>query len=377
MTDAQISSRATPSRNRTIVLVGTQKGLFRLESDRNRRQWTLEGPHLAGYEVLHAWLHPHLAGVGYAAIRHEIWGAHLYRTRDGGRNWEPLHAIPEYPPERHQGNLKAIWHLAPGLPGEPETLYAGIDPAGLFLSRDSGTSWQGVDSLNFHPTRTTWEPAKGGFSLHSIHHCPTAPERLYAAVSAGGVYRSDNAGGDWYPINKGVRAENLPTGYAESGHNIHRLVVHPVNPDRLYRQCYNGVYRSDDGGLAWTEITEGLPSDFGYALATEDGNPDAVWVIPIDSNHLRTAPGGRLRVFRSADGGRSWIPLTEGLPQQHAYVTVLREALCLDRQSPVGAYFGTSSGHVFASSNHGESWQCIAEFLPRVLSVTVSTEHTA
>lgn len=166
-------------------------------------------------------------------------------------------------------------------------------------------------------------------------------------------------------------------GQAESGHNIHRLVVHPANPDRLYRQCYNGVYRSDDGGLEWSEITAGLPSDFGYALATENGNPDAVWVIPIDSNHLRTAPGGRLRVYRSADGGRNWIALAQGLPQEHAYVTVLREALCLDQQSPLGAYFGTSSGHVFASADHGESWQCIAEFLPRVLSVTVAVDQGA
>lgn len=332
---------------------------------------------MAGYEVLHAWLDPRSAGLGYAAIRHEIWGAHLYLTRDSGRNWEPLHAVPSYPPEKGLGSLKAIWHLAAGPADEPDTLYAGIDPAGLFVSRDRGQSWSGVDSLNFHPTRSTWEPAKGGFSMHSIHHCPGAPERLYAAVSAGGVYRSDDRGGSWQPANKGVRAENLPMGQAESGHNIHRLVVHPANPDRLYRQCYNGVYRSDDGGLKWIEITAGLPSDFGYALATENGNPDAVWVIPIDSNHLRTAPGGRLRVYRSADGGRNWIALAQGLPQEHAYVTVLREALCLDQQSPLGAYFGTSSGHVFASADHGESWQCIAEFLPRVLSVTVAVDQGA
>lgn len=355
-----------------VLLVGTQKGLFRLESAPDRRQWRMDGPLIPGYEVLHAWLDPRSPGIGYAATHHEVWGAHLYRTADAGRSWQPLESVPAYPSDRHGSRLKAIWHVAPGLPEEPRALYAGIDPAGLFVSQDGAETWTPVDSLNNHPTRTTWEPAKGGFSLHSIHHCPANPERLYAAVSAGGAYRSDDHGTSWRPINQGVRAEHLPGGQARSGHNVHRLLAHPLNPERLYRQCYNGVYRSDDGGERWTEITAGLPSDFGYALATEHADPDSVWVIPIDSNHLRTAPGGRLQVFRSGDGGRSWHGQSEGLPQQHAYVTVLREALGLDQLDPCGAYFGTSSGHLFASADSGASWRCIAEFLPRILSVSAS-----
>ncbi len=357
-----------------ILLVGTQKGLFRLHSDGQRRDWHMQGPLIAGYEVLHAWLDPRAPGLGYAATHHEIWGAHLYRTTDYGRSWDPLEAVPTHPSDFQGSRLKAIWHLAPGLASEPRTLYAGIDPAGLFISRDGACGWSPMDALNTHPSRDTWEPAKGGFSLHSIHQCPLDPARLYAAVSAGGVYRSDDHGAHWRPINRGVRAEHLPGGHARSGHNVHRLLAHPLDPDRLYRQCYNGVYRSNNGGETWTEITDGLPSDFGYALATEHADPDTVWVIPIDSNHLRTAPGGRLRVFRSADGGRSWESRSGGLPQHHAYVTVLREALCLDQLQPCGAYFGTSSGHLFASADHGARWQCIAEFLPRILSVAAWTD---
>lgn len=363
-----------PENNSSVVLlIGTQKGLFRLRSDAARQDWRVDGPLMAGYEVLHAWLDPRTPAIGYAATNHEIWGAHLYRSWDYGRSWEPLDSAPAHATGDYGSRLKAIWHLAPGLPEEPDTLYAGIDPAGLFISRDAARSWTAVESLNAHPSRHTWEPAKGGFSLHSIYQCARAPERLYAAISAGGVYRSDDGARTWRPINQGIRAENLPTGQAQSGHNVHRLVVHPLDPDRLYRQCYNGVYRSDDGGEHWTEITAGLPSDFGYALASEHDDPDTVWVIPIASNHLRTAPEGRLRVYRSPDGGKSWSSLANGLPQKHAYVTVLREALTLDQLHPCGAYFGTSSGHVFASADLGGHWQCIAEFLPRVLSVSATS----
>ncbi|MCP1673620.1 photosystem II stability/assembly factor-like uncharacterized protein [Natronocella acetinitrilica] len=370
MTDAASppGGRAT----RTVLLVGTQKGLFRLEANKERTHWQMQGPLIPGYEILQAWIDPRDSRTGYAAVNHVIWGSHIYRSIDAGLNWQPLDALPSHPAGRHQEALHAIWCLTPGLDSAPGTLYAGIDPAGLFVSNDAGESWSSMDGLNLHPTRDTWEPAKGGFSLHSIHQCPTVPERLYAAISAGGVYRSDDGGEQWYPINRDVRAENLPQRYAESGHNVHRLVVHPRDPDRLYRQCYNGVYRSDDGGLHWQEISAGLPSDFGYALATEEDNPDSVWVVPIASNHLRTTPDGRLRVYRSRNGGNDWTALTDGLPQHHAYVTVLRENLALDSRSPMsGAYLGTSSGHVFASRDGGDSWQCIAEFLPRILSVKV------
>lgn len=357
-----------------ILLAGTQKGLFRLQADASRDAWTLEGPLIAGYEILHAWLDPRTPGVGYAAASHTIWGAHLYRTSDYGRSWQPLTATPQHTGSRAAESLQAIWYLAPGLREEPATLFAGIDPAGVFRSDDAGDSWQPLSGLNEHPGRGTWEPARGGFSAHSICQTAQQPERLYAAISAGGAYRSDDGGESWRPINRGVRAEHLPERTPESGHNIHRLVVHPDNPDRLYRQCYNGVYRSDDGGEYWTEISAGLPSDFGYAIASPEREPDTAYVVPIDSNHLRTTPDGRFRVYRTRDAGNSWQALTDGLPQEHAYVTVLREAMTVDRAATPGVYVGTSSGHLFASRDGGDHWHCIAAFLPRILSLSVSHE---
>jgi photosystem II stability/assembly factor-like uncharacterized protein len=192
---------------------------------------------------------------------------------------------------------------------------------------------------------------------------------MYAAISAGGAFRSDDGGLSWRPINRGVRAENLPLQNPETGHNIHRLILHPAQPDLLYRQCYNGTYRSNDRGETWTEITAGLPSDFGYVIETDPHDPDTVFVIPEESSHMRAAVDGKLRVYRSRNGGGRWQALTDGLPQEHAYVTVLREALATDGLEPCGVYFGTSGGHLFASRDLGVSWELITSFLPRILSV--------
>ncbi len=355
-----------------VVLVGTQKGLFCFRSDPGRRRWSIEGPWIAGYEVCHAWLDPRQPGRGYAAANHPIWGAHVYRSDDGGRAWQALARAPCHAPAGDRPVLEAIWFLAPGPADQPSVLYAGIDPPGLFVSEDGGDSFDPVAGLNEHPSRPTWEPARGGFAVHSIYVDPTDKKRIYAAVSAGGAFRSDDGGRSFRPINRGVRAENLPNPYPETGHNIHRLVMHPRYPERLYRQCYNGTYRSDDRGESWTEITDGLPSDFGYAIAVSPVDPDLVFVIPEESQHMRTTVDRRLRVYRSADGGLHWEPMTRGLPQEHVYVTVLREALASDGLEPSGVYFGTSSGHLFASRDRGAHWELLASFLPRILSVQIS-----
>jgi photosystem II stability/assembly factor-like uncharacterized protein len=356
----------------TVLLVGTQKGLFRVCADVAGGGWKLTGPVIVGYEVLHAWLDPRDQRVGYAAANHAVWGAHIYRTQDRGETWHTLSAVPHHQARRGKESLRAIWYLAPGHAAQPDVLYAGIDPAGLFVSRDRGESWTPIVGLNEHPTRGKWEPAKGGFSLHSIQLDSNDPKRLYAAVSAGGAFRSDDAGASWQPINRGVRAENRPERYPEVGHNIHRLVLHPGRPERLYRQCYNGTYRSDDRGEAWSEITAGLPSDFGYALAVDSNDPDTLFVVPEEGSHMRAPVDGKLRVYRSRDAGRTWQALTRGLPQEHVYVTVLREALAVTGTNPCGVYFGTSGGQLFASTNGGEEWARVAEFLPRILCVSAA-----
>jgi hypothetical protein len=346
--------------------------LFRLDGDGQRKAWALSGPYLSGYSVPYVCLDPRDPRYAYAAATHKIWGAHLYVTADSGSSWNSLEATPRTEDFGSAEALRAIWCIAPGHASEPDTLYAGTDPAGLFVSTDRGRGWQSMDGLNRHPTRSQWEPARGGFAVHSIQVDPADRSRLYAAVSAGGAFRSDDAGLSWQAINRGVRAENLPQRYPLVGHNIHRLVMHPQASHRLYRQCYNGTYRSDDGGDSWTEITAGLPSDFGYALAVDPHHPDTLFTIPESSSHLRVTADAKLRVYRSVDAGAHWEPLTQGLPQEHVYVTVLREAMVTDPLAPCGVYFGTSSGHVFASPNGGTEWQALADFLPRVLCLAIA-----
>jgi photosystem II stability/assembly factor-like uncharacterized protein len=348
-----------------MLLVGTAKGLFRVTSDAAGGDWSIDGPHLAGYSVLHTLEAPD--GRLYAATSHKIWGAHIYTSADGGESWTSLEAVPEHQAVSGRGATKAVWYLA--LSGN--TLFAGIDPAGLFRSDDRGGSWQPVTGLNEHPTRSTWEPSKGCFAVHSIYVDALEPDNIVAAVSAGGVYRSEDGGETWQPANAGVRAENLPEPYPETGHNVHRVIMHPRLPGRLYRQCYNGTYRSDDGGRSWTEITAGLPSDFGYGIVTDPNDPDTVFQIPESSSHLRAPVDGKLRVYRSRDGGSTWESASSGLPAEHVYVTVLREAMDIDSRQPCGVYFGTSGGQLFASADAGESWEQLASYLPRVLSVKV------
>ena len=361
-----IEGRRTPGPG-SMLLVGTEKGLFRVRTGPGDGPPRIDGPHLAGYRVLHTVATPGRPRELLAAADHAVWGSHVYCSSDGGEYWASLDTTPQHPPQRHAQSLNSIWHLAWSPDGG--TLYAGIDPAGLFASDDAGASWRDVPALNEHETRGAWEPSRGLFALHSICVDRQDPTHLVVAVSAGGVYRSDDAGASWMPANEGVRAENLPERFPVAGHNVHRVVMHPADGRRLYRQCYNGTYRSDDGGTAWTEITGGLPSDFGYAIACDPFDSDTVWQIPESSPHLRTTADGRLRVYRSSDAGRSWASVSAGLPQQHAYVTVLRDAMDADAQLPGRVAFGTSSGHVFLTRDRGAGWELVAEFLPRVLSV--------
>ena len=346
-----------------ILVVGTDKGLFRLVEDAVAGRWMVDGPHMPGYSILHTMLAAD--GTLYAATAHKVWGAHVYRSLDRGETWSSLDAVPGHAPETGRGATRAIWYLAEA----GDSLLAGVDPAGLFRSNDRGETWESVTGLNEHPTRSTWEPSKGCFAVHSICVHSGQPERLVVAVSAGGVYRCEDGGKTWQPTNAGVRAENLPQPAPETGHNVHRIVMHPHTPERIYRQCYNGTYRSDDGARSWVEITAGLPSDFGYGIVTDPNDADTVFQIPESSAHLRAPVDGKLRVYRSRDAGENWESVSAGLPDEHVYVTVLREAMATDARDPCGVYFGTAGGHVFASRDAGNSWGLIANYLPRVLSV--------
>jgi photosystem II stability/assembly factor-like uncharacterized protein len=347
------------------LLIGTKRGLFVADSE-DRASWRISPPRLNGREVFHAFVDPR-DGTAWAVSDHTVWGAHIHRSTDGGNHWDVLENAPHHTDER---GLRAIWQVAAGPADSPGTLFAGIEPAGLFVSHDAGLSWEPVSALNEHPTNRSWQPAGGSLALGSIQLDPTDARRIYCAVSAGGVYRSDDAGESWGACNTGTRADFLPDEYPEAGQCVHRLLLHPARPQRLYQQNHCGVYRSDDGAGSWTDITSNLPSGFGYGLAVDPANADVAYVIPEESSHMRTTVAGRLRVYRTCNAGASWQSVSSGLPQQHAYVSVLRDAFCNDRHDPVGLYFGTSSGHLFASADAGESWHLLAGYLPRILSVT-------
>jgi len=357
--------------SRVTLLVGTRKGLFRATSDAAQDRWRLDGPRIEGYEVYHAILDPRDASRGYAAANHIVWGSHIYRSEDGGGSWAPAPHRPIFPADSGY-EVKAIWHVAPAHAQTPDALYAGVEPAGLFTSPDRGVTWEWNEALDNHPTRASWQPAKGGLALHSVLVDPRDRSRIFVSLSAGGCYRSDDGGATWLAANRGVRAEFLPDPYPEAGQCVHSVRMHAARPDRLYQQNHCGTYRSDDGGARWEEISRGLPSDFGYVIGLDPGDPDRCWVVPEASSHMRSVCDARLRVYETSDAGRTWTARTAGLPQEHAYVSILREALDTDGLDPCGVYFGTSTGHLYASRD-GREWTLIAAHLPKILSVTATS----
>lgn len=351
-----------------ILLVGTRRGLFRFVSDSERRAWRRDGFDIAGHEIYHATLEPS-TGRGWAATVHPVWGSHVHRSSDAGATWEACEGRPAFPAGTGR-EVEAIWHVAAGpAPGGGRRLYAGVQPAALFHSDDDGETWHWHEALDAHPTRDAWQPAKGGLALHSIQPDPGDPGRVFVALSAGGCYRTEDGGDTWTAINRGVRADFLPEGRPEAGQCVHSIRLHPRRRERLFQQNHCGTYRSDDGGDTWIEISGGLPSDFGYVVGLDPADTDRCWVIPEESSHLRSVCDRRLRVYETTDGGATWSPRAAGLPQEDAWVTVLREALATEGEGDdCGVHFGTATGHLYASPD-GASYVPVASHLPKILSV--------
>lgn len=370
-TMAEASSRS--EEGGVLLLVGTTKGAFILRSDAKRETWMIDGPHFRG-EAVYAMLHDTRGGLQrtFAATRSSHWGGTIRVSEDHGRTWsEPERHAVRFPEDSGLA-LTQIWQLTPGRANEPEVLYCGVEPAMLFQSRDGGENWAPVEGLMANKQRSLWQPGGGGLCLHTILLDPADTRRMLVAVSTGGVYRTDDGGATWLARNSGVRAEFLPDKYPEFGQCVHKIVHHPRRPERLFLQNHWGLYRSDDWGDSWQDIANGVPSDFGFAMVMHPHDADTVYIVPLESDEFRCTPDARLRVYRTRNAGASWEALENGLPQNNAYETVLRDALTADSRNAAGIYFGTRNGKLFGSADEGENWRELADGLPPVVCVKAS-----
>ncbi len=381
------------------LLVGTRKGAFILTSDGTRKQWDVNGPLFAGWELYHLTGSPVDPNRLYASQTSSWFGQIIQRSDDGGKTWhtpggeklpgpydppagvsnkfvydtspetgKPLTTHQHYDGTQRPWEFKRAWHLEPSLT-DPDLVYAGVEDAALFRSTDGGQSWHELAGLR-EVKGNLWAPGAGGMCLHTILQDPSNSRRLFIAISAAGAFRTDDGGKSWRPINRGLKSQyELPDPDAEVGHCVHRIAMHPSRPDVLFMQKHWDVMRSNDGGESWQEISGNLPTDFGFPIAVHAHEPETIYVVPIKSDSEHFPPDGRLRVYRSKTGGHEWEPLTNGLPQRDCYVNVLRDAMAVDSLEPCGLYFGTTGGQVYASADAGNSWTPIVRDLPAVLSV--------
>jgi hypothetical protein len=365
-----VTRHVSPKAGDVVLLVGTMKGAFIFRSDAARKRWQRGGPYFPGHAV-YAMAFDGRAGRRrlWAAPDSMHWGSVLRSSDNFGRTWSSGEAANVLFPEGTGAALKRIWQIAPGRAEQPDVMYCGVEPAALFESRDAGRTFSLVRGLWDHPHRAKWQPGGGGLGLHTILPHPGDPGRLWVAISTGGVYRTVDGGRTWRTAHKGVRAQFLPDQHPEFGQCVHKVVRHPANPERFFLQNHWGLYRSDDGGERWTDIANGVPSDFGFAMAMHPHDPDTVYIVPMESDEFRCTPEGKMRVYRTRNGGRSWQPMTRGLPQQDTFETVLRDALATDTLPKAGVYFGTRSGRVYGSADDGTSWRVVAESLPPVVCV--------
>jgi len=354
-----------------LLLVGTIKGGFLLRSDGARETWEMAGPYFPGRSVYaFAYDGRNERNRLWAAVNSPFWGSFLSSSNDFGKTWSDPETYNIKFPEGSDVSLKQVWQIEMD-PHESDTLYCGVEPAALFKSTDAGDTWSLERGLFDHPHRTEWMPGGGGLCLHTILPDSSNDQRIFVAISTGGVYCTDDGGKNWQPRNKGIRAKFMPpeNQFPEWGQCVHKVVSHPSNPDRMFLQHHWGVYRSDNGGESWEDIGKGLPSDFGFAMEIDPHDGKTVYIIPIESDEFRCTPEGKLRVYRTKNGGESWQPLTKGLPQHDALETILRDNMKADSNNPTGIYFGTRNGKLYGSKDGGDSWTMIREGLPAITCV--------
>jgi len=355
---------------RTLVMIGTRKGAFLLESDADRRDWKLRGPFCEGWTVYHA-IYDNESGTIYAAAASEWHGSAIWRSRDLGETWEHSGEGISYGDEDGRKVSKVSTLMTAG-----DKLLVGVEAPGIFESSDGGETWSLLTTLAGQPGSEVWDdPANqppGHLGISNLVPDRADPSHFWAVVQGIGAYETADGGSTWAPRNKGLRRD-WPADWEEVGYCVHKLVRSPSDPQRMYQQNHVGMHRSDDAGHSWTEISEGLPSEFGFAAAVHPHDRDTFYVVPLDPGHGRVMPDGKATVWRTQDGGSSWKPMRKGLPQQDAHLGVLRQGMAIDSYDSPGLYFGTSTGQVFASADAGDTWTQLADFLPSISSVEVAT----
>jgi photosystem II stability/assembly factor-like uncharacterized protein len=361
--------------------IGTRKGLFALRGDAQRKTWKLQGPQYLGHIVHHVMVDPRAPRHMVMAAKTGHLGPTVLHSDNGGRSWKEARTPPAFRKEGEGVAARAVernFWLTPGHAQERGTWYLGTAPAGLFRSEDHGDSWTPVAGFNDHPLRPQWAPGNAtpdGEFLHSILVDPRDARHLYLGISVGGVFESHDGGQNWAPLNAGCAADFMPDPNAPFGHDPHCVVMHPRQPDRLYQQNHCGIYRLDRPATQWLRIGNNMPKnigDIGFPIVLHADDPDTAWVFPMDGTSVwpRTAVGGKPAVYVTRNAGKSWKRLDQGLPRAQAWFTVLRQAMCSDHAARTGLYFGTTAGEVWASTDEGARWRCIARHLPEIYSVT-------
>lgn len=346
-----------------FVAVGTAKGLFTYRHTAG--QWKLAGPFLSGWEVSSLLLQPN-GGTPHilAGTVHYAYGATIRKSVDGGETFTQLEGRPAYP-EGSSFKLTRIWQIAALDKKNPDKLFAGVDEAGLFKSDDGGKSWSELSSLTGLPSRSSWNPGAGGLCLHTILIDPNDSNRMWVGISAVGVFKTTDGGKTWTPSNAGLSSVATGSDEPSAIYCIHKMTLHPSNPNKLFMQFHGGVYASEDGGANWQRRENGLPGNFGFPMVVlSDGS---LMIAPLQADEHRFFKDGKMAVYKSTDEAKTWTPRTKGLPDEPVYTGVLRDAMCVD--SADGTYLATTGGDVFASLDQGESWQRLPGRLPRALMV--------
>ena len=353
----------------TRLLVGTRKGCFVLESGADRRDWKLRGPYCDSWPVYHA-IQDHASGAIYAAAASEWHGSAVWRSDDLGETWTMSSEGIGYDEDDPRKVSKVSTLAVAG-----DRVLVGVEAPGIFESRDRGQNWSLLTTLAGQPGSELWDDPEnqppGHLGISGLTADDDDASHFWAIVQGIGLFESGDGGETWTPRNRGLRAD-WPRPHEEVGFCVHRVAISPADPSRMYQQNHVGMHRSDDAGRSWTEITDGLPTEFGFAAAAHPHDRDSFYVIPLDPGHARCMPDGAAAVWRTRDAGESWERLGRGLPQDGAHLGVLRLAMATDGHDVPGLYFGTSTGQVFASADEGDTWREIAGYLPPVWSVEVA-----